>query len=121
MFSSTIEYSSPKEFLSKFFPLKRNRGSLSIFPAIGNTMVGCVMLGLSEAFFLLDLRELCEVLDLSGKTGERHTEFPWTSSTAKHLVPDCKALVFMKCSLELDETCVMQRGLNIASIVSEKS
>lgn len=81
MFSSTIEYSLPKEFLSKFFPLKRNRGSLSIFPAIGDTMVGFVM-GLSEAFFLLDLRELCEVLDLSGKTGERHTDFPWTSSTA---------------------------------------
>ena len=81
MFSSTIEYSLPKEFLSKFFPLKRNRGSLSIFPAIGDTMVGCVT-GLSEAIFLLDLRELCEVLDLSGKTGERHTDFPWTSSTA---------------------------------------
>ena len=67
---------------SNFSSLKRSRGCLSIFSAIEDTMVGCAMLGLSKAFFVFDLIELCEVLDLAGKTVERHTEFHWTSSVA---------------------------------------
>ena len=120
MFSSTNEYCLPKESLSNFSSLKRSRGCLSIFPAIADTMVWCAMLGLSKAFFLFDLIEFCEVLDLASKTVERHIEFHWTSSVAYHLAPDCKGLVFMLCSMELRETSVVQRGLNGVSLISEK-
>ena len=82
MFSSTNGYSLPKESLSIFFSLNRSGVCLSIFPAIGDAMFGCAMLGLSEAFFMFVLMDLCEVLDLPGKRVERHIEFPWTSYVA---------------------------------------
>ena len=55
---------------------------MSTFPAIGDTMVRCGMMGLLVAIFLFDLMELCAVLDLSGKMEEKHAEFRWTSFVA---------------------------------------
>lgn len=82
MFSSTNGYSLPKESLSIFFSLNRSGVCLSIFPATEDAMAGCAVLGLPEAFFMFDLMDLCEVLDLPGKSVERHVEFPWTSYVA---------------------------------------
>lgn len=83
-------------------------------------MVGCAVLGLSEAFFLFDPMEICVVLDLSGKTMKRHTEFPWTPSVAWHLASNSKGLICMLYSFELDQKDVMQRAPTVVLLISVK-
>ena len=83
-------------------------------------MVGCAVLGLSEAFFLFDPMEICVVLDLSSKTMQRHTEFPWAPSVAWHLASNSKGLICMLYSFELDQKDVMQRAPTVVLLISVK-
>ena len=66
---------------------------LKAFSSVGDTVVECVVLGLSERFFMFQLNKLCEVLDLSDKMVRRYIEIPWTSSVVCHLSLDWKGLV----------------------------
>ena len=76
MVSSANGYSLPKKSLSIFFSLNRSGVCLSIFPAIEDAMVGCAMLGLSEASFMFDLMDLCEVLNLPRQKGGKTYRIP---------------------------------------------
>ena len=106
--------------MSKLFSLTKSRRLLINIPWSWGYYGWLCRAGVIRSIFLFDPMELCMVLDLSGKTMKRHTEFPWTSSVAWHLASNSKGLICMVCSFELDQKDLMQRAPTVVLLISVK-